>query len=89
MIEGAMKQGIPREPSIPNRSKRRERWRRVDRIVADLNVLLVMFAIGLAMLDLTFIVTQRLVDRLPEVTRVVYVAQPEPPNVITAKPGFP
>jgi hypothetical protein len=46
--------------------------RRLDRIAADLNVILLMFAIGLATLDLTFIVTQRVIDRLPQVTRVVY-----------------
>ena len=50
---------------LPNRSRRREWLRRLDRIAADLNVLLVMFAIGLATLDLTFLVTQRVIDRLP------------------------
>ena len=80
---------MSREPALRNRSGRRERWRRLDRIAADLNVLLVMFAIGLATLDLTFIVTQRLIDRLPEVTRITYVPHPVPPNVVAARPDFP
>jgi hypothetical protein len=50
----------------------RERLRRIDRLAADLNVLLVLFAIGLATLDLTFLFSQRLLDRLPEITRVTY-----------------
>jgi hypothetical protein len=41
-----------------------------------MNVFLVVFAIGLAAMDLTFPVTQRVINRLPEVTRVVYVAEP-------------
>ncbi len=61
---------------LPNRSRRREWLRRLDRIAADLNILLLMFAIGLALLDLTFIVTQQVIDRLPQVTRVVYVDEP-------------
>jgi hypothetical protein len=44
--------------------------RRLDRVAADLNVLLVMFAIGLATLDLTFIVANRLIQ-LPEVTTII------------------
>jgi hypothetical protein len=61
-----------RKPALSNQSRRREWLRRLDRIAADLNVILLMFAIGLATLDLTFIVTQRVIDRLPQVTRVVY-----------------
>jgi len=45
---------------------------RVDRIAGDLNVLLIVIAIGLATLDLTFLVTQNVVNHLPPVTRVVY-----------------
>jgi len=46
--------------------------RRVDRIAGDLNVLLVVIAIGLAALDMTFLVTQKVVDNLPPITRVSY-----------------
>src|SRR5438105_14839689 len=60
-----------REPLLPNRS-RKEWLRRLDRIAADLNVLLIAFAIGLATLDLTFLLTQHVIDRLPQTTRVVY-----------------
>jgi hypothetical protein len=78
-----------RQPQSATPSAVKEWLRRLDRIVADLNVLLVMFAIGLAMLDLTFVVTQRLDDRLPEVTRVTYVAQASMPNVVAGQPDFP
>ena len=54
----------------------REKLRRVDRVAADLNVLLVVVAIGLAALDMTFLITQKVVDNLPPVTRVVYEQPP-------------
>ena len=50
--------------------------RRIDRIVADLNVLLVVVAIGLAALDMTFLITQKVVDHLPPVTRMTYDTAP-------------
>jgi hypothetical protein len=43
---------------------------RIDRIAGDLNVVLLIFAVGLATLDLTFMVTQKVVDHLPQVTRL-------------------
>ena len=48
----------------------REMLRRADRIAGDLNVLLVVIAIGLATLDFTFLVTQKVVDNLPPITRI-------------------
>ena len=54
----------------------RELLQRVDRIAGDMNVLLVVIAIGLATLDLTFLVTQNVVNHLPPVTRVVYDTAP-------------
>ena len=48
--------------------------RRIDRVAADLNVLLVVIAIGLATLDFTFLVTQKVVDSLPPVTHISYDA---------------
>ncbi len=48
----------------------------IDKIAADLNVVLLIFAVGLATLDLTFMVTQKVVDRLPQVTRLVDDAAP-------------
>jgi hypothetical protein len=57
-----------------NRISIRDMLRRIDRVVADLNVLLVVVAIGLATLDVTFFVTQKVVDHLPQVTRVTYDA---------------
>ena len=58
--------------NLPNRYLLKDVLRRVDRAAADLNVLLIVIAIGLAALDVTFLVTQKVVDRLPTVTRVVY-----------------
>jgi len=49
----------------------KEWLQRIDRVAGDLNVLLVVVAIGLATLDLTFLVTQNVVNHLPPVTRVV------------------
>jgi hypothetical protein len=57
----------------------REALRRLDRIAGDLNVLLVVIAVGLATLDLTFLVTQKVVEHLPPVTRMVH-DQPGPQN---------
>ena len=37
---------MPKEPSPPNRSRRKEWLTCLDRIAADLNVLLILFAIG-------------------------------------------
>lgn len=58
-----------------NRRAWKEGMRRLDRLAGDLNVLLVVVAIGLATLDMTFFFTQKVVDHLPPVTRVVYVEQ--------------
>ena len=58
-----------------NRPSIKALLRRLDRAAADLNVLLVVIAIGLAALDVTFLLTQKVVDHLP-VTRVVYDAGP-------------
>ena len=54
----------------------KEMLQRIDRVAGDLNVLLVVIAIGLATLDLTFLVTQNVVNHLPPVTRVVYDTAP-------------
>jgi hypothetical protein len=67
---------------VANKTSRwpRQLMQRVDKIAADLNVVLLIFAVGLATLDFTFLVTQKVVDRLPQVTRVVEqpVSTPEP-----------
>lgn len=51
----------------------RQSVRRVDRAAGDLNVVLAVFAIGLAVLDVTFLVTEQVVARLPEAPRAAYV----------------
>ena len=67
--------------SLPRRPAARRAWlQRLDRFAADLNVLLVMFAIGLAVLDLTLVFSHRLLDGLP-VTHAVHAATPPPPVV--------
>jgi hypothetical protein len=57
-------------------SKKNQIMQRIDKVAADLNVVLLIFAVGLATLDLTFLVTQKVVDRLPQVTRLVDDAAP-------------
>lgn len=66
-------------------SKRRERLRRLDRLAGDLNALLTVFAIGLATLDLTCLIGQHIVDRLPQIIRVVDVEQ-APPGFAAGQP---
>jgi hypothetical protein len=44
--------------------------RRIDRVAAELNVLLVVIAVGLAALDATLLVTRQVVDHLPPITRI-------------------
>jgi hypothetical protein len=58
----------------------RQLIQRVDKVAADLNVILLIFAVGLATLDFTFLVTQKVIDRLPEVTRVVDQPVSVPPQ---------
>ncbi len=48
-----------------------EFMRRANKIAGDLNVVLVIFAMGLAMLDFTFLVTQKVIDSLPPATRMI------------------
>ena len=52
----------------------RNMLQRMDRLAGDLNVLLLVVALGLATLDFTFFVTQRVVDNLPQVARVSFDA---------------
>jgi hypothetical protein len=49
-----------------------ELLRRIDRAAGDLNILLVVVAIGLFALDATLLLTQKVVDHLPPITRVSY-----------------
>jgi hypothetical protein len=66
--------------SPSNRLTVRHLLRRMDRIAGDLNVLLVVIAIGLAALDVTFFVTQQVVNNLPPITRISHGAAPSQPN---------
>jgi len=53
-------------------SQPREFLRRVDKIAGDLNVVLFIFMVGLATLDFTFLVTQKVVESLPPASRIVH-----------------
>jgi len=53
---------------------------RLDRVAAELNVLLVVIAIGLAALDMTFFVTQAAINHLPPITRISYDDLPQRGN---------
>jgi len=55
-----------------NRVWLKEALRRIDRTAADLNILLVVIAIGLFALDTTFLLTRTIVDHLPPITRISY-----------------
>ena len=63
----------------------REFWRRADKIAGDVNVLLVVIVIGLATLDITFLLTQKVIERLPQVTRVVHVEVPAGPQMAAVR----
>jgi hypothetical protein len=73
--EGMMNRLSPR-----SRVSFKETLRRIDRVAGDLNVLLVVIAIGLATLDVTFLLSQKVLDHLPPVTRVSYDSPPSSPN---------
>jgi hypothetical protein len=62
------------DPISPRNPFFRSEWlRRLDRTAGELNVFLVVFLIGIAALDVTFLIAQRVIDRLPQVIRVVDV----------------
>jgi hypothetical protein len=71
---------------VANRNIRwpRQLMQRLDKVAADLNVVLIVFAVGLATLDFTFMVTQRVIDRLPQVTRM---ADDASPSVVATPPA--
>ena len=75
VAEGMMNRLSPR-----SRAVLKDGLRRIDRVSGDLNVLLVVIAIGLATLDFTFLLTQKVIDHLPQVTRVTYQNVPSEPN---------
>ena len=78
---------MPQRLPSPAAARRKEWLRRLDRAAHDLNALLAAFAIGLAALDLTCLVGQHIVDRLPQVTRVVNVEQAAmTPSLATGQP---
>ena len=58
--------------SLSKTGQPREFFRRVDKLAGDLNVVLFIFMVGLATLDFTFLVTQKVVESLPPATRMVH-----------------
>jgi hypothetical protein len=75
LINGCHKRMMKRLSSRKSFSMK-EMLQRIDRVAGDLNVLLVVIAIGLATLDLTFLVTQNVVNHLPPITRIAPDAAP-------------
>lgn len=68
----------------------REFLRRLDRVAGDLNVVLFIFVIGLATLDFTFLVTQKVVEQLPPATRMVDGQPPAAaPPAVAVTPAHP
>jgi hypothetical protein len=54
----------------PRNHSARTAWlRRLDQIAGHLNVVLVVIAIGLATLDLTFLCSEQIIDHLPQMAR--------------------
>jgi hypothetical protein len=62
------REGTMHRRSPQAHSPLKEFAQRADRVVGHLNVLLVVVALGLATLDLTFFVTEKVVDSLPPIT---------------------
>jgi hypothetical protein len=54
---------------------------RFDRVAADMNILLGLFAIGLGILDGTILIAERGIEHLPQVTRVAYVEAAATPAI--------
>lgn len=77
------------EPAIASKSKEKPRpsllprdyclgrgwFRRLDRVVADLNAILLVLAIGLATLDLTFFVAYGTIDHWSQITSAINVQE--------------
>jgi len=53
--------------------------RRIDRVAAELNAFLIVIAVGLAIIDLTFLATKEIVAHMPPITRISQDA-PAPPS---------
>ena len=60
------------------RVRAKELIRQLDRIAADLNIVLILFALGLAVLDATFLVTYAVNNPPPGATESAFAAQPAP-----------
>ena len=67
----------PRSPKF--RAVSSEWLRRADRVAADLNIFLAVFAIGVATLDVTCLFSQKIIDHLAPLTHVVSEQQPAAP----------
>ena len=74
---------------LSHQRARGEWLRRLERLAADLNVLLLMFAIGLAVLDVTFLVSERLLDRLPVIRIALMDMRPAPISAATSRVDLP
>ena len=71
---------------LPNREAIRQWFRRVDKFAADLNVVLVIFVIGLAVLDVTFLVSHEVLNDL-QITHAVHGSIQDGPSPSPAAPS--
>lgn len=71
---------------IPLRHRLRcKNWlRRLDRTAANLNIILAVLAIGLAVLDGTLLVTQQVIRQLPPMRQAVAAAELTPSDLSIA-----
>lgn len=60
---------MPRHPT-PRLSSPKQLLQRIDRVAAQLNAFLIVIAVGLAIIDLTFLATREIVAHMPPVTRM-------------------
>jgi len=62
----------------------------LDRIAAEMNAVLIVVAIGLAVLDMTVFAGEQIARRLPEVVRVTDSSEPAvPPALPPGQPMLP
>lgn len=76
------------EPISPHRPPRPKEWqRRLDRLAGDLNVVLFVFAVGLAVLDVTVFVADIAVAQIPA-TRAAPAALVVPATAPDTQPAL-
>ena len=75
---------LPHRRLLSGRVRRSQLFSRLDRIAAEMNAVLIVVAIGLAVLDMTVYASEQIARRLPEVVRVTYSSEPAVPAALPA-----